>query len=143
DILEHLDDGEPVVIFLEMQRFAEVLVKKLKAAGYTAAEYSGKTVKEREDYLKRFGTDFQVLVGTTAAISNGTDGIQAKCSTEIVAQTHVDDTLMEQQEARTDRIGSRGQTVRYILTDDLGYASGQLSEQLTKRLAIRQSTRKV
>jgi len=142
DILEHLDDGEPVVIFLEMQRFAEVLVKKLKAAGYTAAEYSGKTVKEREDYLKRFGTDFQVLVGTTAAISNGTDGIQGVCSTEIVAQTHVDDTLMEQQEARTDRIGSRGQTVRYILTDDLGYASGQLSEQLTKRLAIRQSTRR-
>lgn len=142
DILEHLDEGEPVVVFLEMQRFAEVLVKKLQKAGYTAAEFSGKTVKDREGYLERFGKDFQILVATTASISNGTNGIQAVCSTEIIAQGHVDDTLMEQQDARTDRMGSKAQTVRYKIVDDMGYAKGQYSDQLTKRLMINRSTRK-
>ena len=142
DILEHLEDGEPVIIYLEMQRFASVLVHKLQKAGYTAAEYSGQTVKERDSYLARFGKDIQIIVGTTASISNGTDGIQEVCSTEIVAQGHVDDTLMEQQEARTDRMGSKAQTVRYVLVDDFGYAKGQYGDQLTKRLITNRSTRK-
>lgn len=143
NILEHLEDGEPVIVYLEMQRFATVLVKKLQKAGYSAAEYSGATVKERDNYLARFGRDIQVLVGTTAAISNGTDGIQSRTSVEIIAQTHVDDTLMEQQDARTDRIGARRQVMRFRLIDDLGYATGQLSDQLRKRLVINWSTRKV
>lgn len=143
NILEHLEDGEPVIVYLEMQRFATVLVKKLQRAGYTAAEYSGETVKDRDEYLKRFGDDIQVLVGTTASISNGTDGIQSRTSVEIIAQTHVDDTLMEQQDARTDRMGAKKQVMRFRLVDDLGYATGQLSDQLSKRLIINKSTRRV
>lgn len=143
NILDHLDEGEPVVVFLEMQRFAEVLVKKLQKAGYTAAEFSGKTVKEREGYLEGFGKDFQVLVATTASISNGTDSLQRVAQVEIIAQGHVDDTLMEQQSARLDRMGAKGQIERYVLVDDMGYAKGQYSDQLTKRLLINRSTRKV
>lgn len=143
DILNHLDDNEPVIVHVESQRFARVLTGKLNAAGYSAAEYSGQTVKERDSYLERFGKDIQVIVGVTSAIANGTDGLQERSSVEIYAETHIDDTLVEQSQARLDRMNSKGQVMRFVIVDDLGYATGQLGSQLTKRLAIRQSMRKV
>lgn len=141
-ILDELDEGEPVVIFLESQRFAEVLVKKLNKAGYKAAEFSGKTVKERNEYLQRFGKDIQIIVGTITSIGTGTDGLQKIASTEIWVERSVDDTANEQTESRLDRMGAKQQVQRYIVTDDLGFADGRLSDQLQKRLAINKSTRK-
>lgn len=140
-ILEKLDDGEPVVVYLEAQRFARVLVDRLKEAGYSAAEYSGQTTKERDGYLARFGKDIQVIVGVISAIGTGTDGMQHVSSTEIWVERSVDDTMNDQCENRLDRKGGLGQVQRFIVKDDLGYAEGQMSKQLEKRLRINQSNR--
>lgn len=141
-ILEKLPENEPVVIYLESQRYARVLTERLNKSGYSAAEFSGKTVKERSGYLERFGKDIQVIVGVISAIGTGTDGIQNVSNTEIWIERSVDDTANEQSESRQDRLGAKGQVQRYVIRDDLGYAEGRLNDQLTKRLAIQKSTRK-
>lgn len=142
NILEHLEVGEPLLVHLESQRFAEVLVRRLNKAGWTAAEFSGKTAKEREGFVKRFGKDIQVLVATTSSLANGTDGLQDVCSTEVFAELSVDDTALEQVEARLWRLGAKKQVQRFYLHDDLGISRGKLGEQLTKRLAINAANRR-
>lgn len=140
-ILTKLGD-EPVVVYLESQKFAQVLTQRLNKNGWSAAEFSGKTVKEREGFLDRFGKDIQVIVGTITAIGTGTDGIQAISNTEIWIERSVDDTANDQCESRQDRLGVKGRVQRFVISDDMGYADGMMDAQLTKRIAINQSNRK-
>lgn len=142
-ILNNLPEGEPVLVHLESQRFASALVKKLCKEGFTAAEFSGATVNKRGEYLERFGKDIQVLVATTSSIGNGTDGLQHKSSTEIFAERHIDDVLVEQTEARLDRLGARKQVQRFIIRDDLGISEGQYLSQTLKRELIGRSTKRL
>lgn len=141
--LEDLDD-EPVLIFLESQRFAEVLVKKLEKAGISAFEYSGKTKKTRDEDLRNFGRGkkFRVCVGVLSAISTGVDSIQRVCKTEFWAESSVDMTVNLQAQGRAERTGSIGQIDRHYFVDELGYAEGKMSEQLAKQLALAATLRK-
>lgn len=141
--LEALDD-EPVLVFLESQRFAEVLVKKLHKAGITAFEYSGATKKTRDENLKKFGKgkEFRVCVGVLSALATGVDSIQRVCRTEFWAESSVDLTVNLQAQGRAERTGSIGQVDRHYFVDELGYASGQMSEQLAKKLALAATLRK-
>lgn len=131
-------EGEPVVVFLESQQFASVLVKKLAKAKISAFEYSGhSTVKKgRDDALERFGTDYQVAVVVLAAGGTGLDGIQKVTKTEFWLERSVDETLNVQGEARADRLGGIGQVQRYIFHDDQGRSKGRMSTQLEKRRAL-------
>lgn len=143
-ILNNLPENEPVLVHMESQRYASTLVQKLQKEGFTAAEYSGATVKDRGGYVQRFGKDIQVLVATTSAINAGTNGLQQRCSVEIFAERHIDDVLVEQVEARLDRMGTKRQVTRYILRDDLGISEGQYMNQMLKReLMNRSAKRKV
>lgn len=137
-------DGEPVLIFLESQRFAEVLVKKLEKAGISSFEYSGKTKKTRDENLKQFGKGkkYRVCVGVLSAISTGVDSIQRVCKTEFWAESSVDMTVNIQAQGRTERTGSIDQIDRHYFVDELGYAEGKMSEQLAKQLALAATLRK-
>lgn len=141
--LEALGD-EPVLIFLESQRFAEVLVKKLEKAGISAFEYSGATKKNRDENLTKFGRgkEFRVCVGVLSAISTGVDSIQRVCKTEFWAESSVDLTVNLQAQGRAERTGAIGQIDRHYFVDELGYATGQMSEQLAKKLALAATLRK-
>lgn len=143
EILDNLDEGEPVVVYMESQLFARVAVKRLIDAGYKAFEYSGKVNKrERNENLAKFGTEdgHQVLVGVVSSIGTGTDGLQRVCKTEVWLETSVDPTSNEQTQARTDRMGGRGKVQRFYILDSFGYAEGRMSAQLEKRLKLREST---
>ena len=136
-ILSNLPEGEAVVIFLESQRYAEVLTYRLTKAGYKAEEYSGK----RKADLERFGQDYQVLVGVLSAIGTGTDGLQSRCSTEIIFEQPVSLTLREQGFARLDRMNSKRQVQRYILLDDMGVQAGRVDDLLAKQILVNRSVR--
>lgn len=144
EMLDDLDD-EPVIIYLESQRFASVLVKKLGKAGVSAFEYSGQTKKTRDADLKNFGRGkkYRVCVGVLSAISTGVDGAQRVCKTEFWAESSVDLTVNLQAQGRVERTGSIGQVDRHYFVDELNYATGQMSEQLTKQLALAATLRKV
>lgn len=143
-ILNNLPENEAVLVHLESQKFASALVAKLQKEGFKAAEFSGATVRERGGYLEEFGKSIQVLVATTSSINAGTDGIQERSSVEIFAERHIDDVLVEQVEARLDRMNAKAQVQRFILQDDLGVAVGQFQSQILKReLMSRSSKRRV
>lgn len=141
-ILSELPEDEPVLIYLDSRKFATVTVDRLNAAGISAAEYSGRTVKDRDRYLEEFGTKYRVLVAVTSAFGTGTDGAQKKCSTEIWLEQPVKLVDRIQVEARTDRIGSKGQTQRFYVLDDSGYASGRIDDHVQKRLMVNRSLRR-
>lgn len=144
DILETLDEGEPVLVLLESQKFAEVATQRLNEAGYSAFEFSGQTTKDRDAHLATFGQPggHQVCVGVLAAIGEGTDGLQKVCNTEIWLQ-RADATTNLQSEARTDRMGCKGQTQRFILFDSEGVNSGEWESEALKRTSIQASTTRV
>lgn len=141
-ILNNLPEGEPTLVHMESQRFAAALVQKLLKEGFTAAEFSGATVKDRGRYLEEFGETIQVLVATTSSIGNGTDTLQHRSSTEIFAERHIDDVLVEQTEARLDRMGATKQVQRFIIRDDQGISEGQYLSQMLKRELMGRSTKR-
>lgn len=141
EILDELED-EPVVVYLESQRFARVLVEKLNRAGIPAFEYSGVTKKERDDTLAEFGSTYRVAVVTLSSGGTGLDGLQDVTSTEVWFERSVDETVNVQGEARTDRMGQPRRVQRYILVDDEGRAEGRMNEQLEKRRALAKTLRK-
>lgn len=138
-ILSELPEDEPVVIYLDSRVFAGVTVNRLRAAGITAAEYSGYTANVREEYLRDFGTKYRVLVAVTSAFGTGTDGVQRKCSTEIWLEQPVRLVDRIQTEARTDRLGAKAQTQRFYIVDSEGYAEGRIDDHVMKRLMMNRS----
>lgn len=144
DLLELLDEleDEKVVVFMESQKFASTLVKKLHKAGVSAFEYSGPTKKVRDENLARFESDYRVAVVTLASGGTGLDGLQKVTKTEVWFERSVDETNNVQGEARVDRLGGIGQVQRFIYLDDLGRAAGRMSEQLEKRRALAQTLKR-
>lgn len=140
ELLEELDD-EPVVVYLESQRFARVLTEKLNNKGISAFEYSGPTKKERDDNLALFGKTYRVAVVTLASGGTGLDGLQKVTKTEVWFERSVDETTNTQGEARTDRMGGVGQVQRYYFHDDAGRSEGRMSDQLEKRRALAKTLR--
>lgn len=142
ELLEELDD-EPVVVYLESQRFARVLTEKLNKHGVSAFEYSGPTKKERDDNLALFGKTYRVAVVTLASGGTGLDGLQKVTKTEVWFERSVDETTNQQGEARADRMFGRGQVQRYFFHDDEGRSEGRMSAQLEKRRALAKTLRRV
>lgn len=130
---------ENVVVYVDSQKFAEVVTARLNRAGVPAFEFSGKTRNTRQADLEQFGTKYRVVVGVIAAISEGVDSLQHVSKTEVWLSRSTDETLNEQAMGRLDRIGQRGQVFRLMLEDDLGLAQGRYSEALEKRLMLNRS----
>lgn len=139
--LELLPETEPVVIYVESQRFARALTERLVSKGYSAFEYSGATTKTRSQNLATFGREggHRIVVGVLSAISTGTDGMQDVAKTEFWAERSTDETVNTQGEARLDRQGARGQIQRFYYEDALGYAAGRFSKQVEKAMTLRKS----
>src|SRR5690606_33570777 len=121
-ILGNLPEGEPVVVYLESQRFAEGAGKRLNEAGYATQEYSGKRLAD----VKEFWEDYQELVGDISADGVGTDGIPKVGSTEILIEQPVSLTAVQQTRARAARLGPKAQVQRYILLDSEGVQAGRV-----------------
>lgn len=141
-ILSEIPEDEPVLLYLDSQRFAEVAARRLNAAGISAAEYSGKTSGVRDQYFAEFGKKYRVLVAVTSAFGTGTNGAQKICQNEIWIEQPIKLVDRIQVEGRTDRIGAKGQTQRYLILDSFGYAEGRLDDHLEKRLLINSSLKK-
>lgn len=141
EILEE-DEDENIVVYLESQSFAEVLVKKLNKDGISAFEFSGKTKKTRDADLKEFGTKYRVIVIVISAGGTGLDGLQKVSKTEVWFEKSTDNSMNIQAASRQDRYGGVGQVQRHILLDGEGYAAGRYSEQLARQIALNETLRR-
>lgn len=138
ELAEELDEGEPLVVYTDSQKFAEVTVERLNKAGYVAKEYSG----VRKAQLSRFGEDYQVLVGVTSSIGTGTDGLNRVCQTEVWLEPPLSVTMETQTAARLDRIGTPRQVERHYILDSTKYLEGRLNDLIEKRIMSNNSLRK-
>lgn len=138
-ILSNLPTEEAVIVHLESQRFAEVMVHRLRAAGFATEEYSG----VRKANLNEFGKSFQVLVGVVSALGTGTAGLNAVCATEIFAEQPISLTMKTQVEARLERLNNTRRVQRYVLLDDEGVQSGRLEDLWAQKIMVNRSLRKV
>lgn len=134
NVLEELDE-EPLVVYTDSQKFAEVAVSRLTRAGYSAQEYSGK----RKADLEGFGQDYRVLVGVTSSIGEGTNGLQHICQNEAWLDVPVSLTMQTQTQARLDRLGTPQRVTRFQIEDSDGYMAGRLSDLLEKRMHVNAS----
>jgi superfamily II DNA or RNA helicase len=138
-------EDEPMVIFTESQKYANLVVQKLVADGYAAAEWSGKVnEKSREEIKRRFmdsdGVDY--IVATVASIGEGVDGLQAR-SRFMVWLSRSDNNQLNEQAFR--RLYRRGQDRQVISVDIVAmdtYDEGVLSNNIEQALRMNRSLKK-
>lgn len=142
DLLTDDFSDEPVMVYTDSQKFAEVVTARLKKAGIPAFEFSGKTRATRDADAAEFGTKYRVLVGVLSAIAEGFDGAQRVSRAEIWLSRSLDETINEQAQGRLFRHGQTKQIERVIFHDDLGLSEGKYGEAVEKRLILNRSLRR-
>ena len=144
NIIEDHPDGDAMLVLTHSQKFAKVVVSRLHKAGFTAFEWSGTaTQKERDKALEDFiAGDIQFIVGVIAAIGEGTDGLQERCSTMVWLSKDDNRLLNEQAMGRLDRRGQTRSVVSYEIIAEDTYDEGQLSKLLIDQIAMNQSLRR-
>jgi hypothetical protein len=109
-VLDHYGD-QPVLIYTDSKRYAKVVVKRMLAAGYDVAEYSGDTSeKERGEVKRRFlAKELSYIVAVIPAFSTGLDGFQRVCSKIVWLSESENQVLNSQATARLHRPGMIGE----------------------------------
>jgi superfamily II DNA or RNA helicase len=136
-------DGEPMLLLTHSQKFASVVVARLRKAGHTAFEWSGQaTQADRDVALEQFiAGDIQFIVGVIAAIGEGTDGLQERCSVMVWLSKDDNRMLNEQAMGRLDRQGQKRAVISYEIIAEDTYDSGQLSNLVLKQIEMNKSLR--
>jgi SNF2 family DNA or RNA helicase len=134
-------DGEPMLILTHSQKFASVVTKRLAKDGYSAFEWSGMaSQKQRDKALEQFiAGEIQYIVAVIAAIGEGTDGLQERCSTVVWLSKDDNRLLNEQAAGRLDRQGQKRAVVSYEIIAEDTYDEGQLSKLVKDQLAMNAS----
>lgn len=109
DVLKGQPKGATMLVMVPSARFIPSVVHQLQKKGYTAAGMSGALTPSgsvaRDEVLANFGVTHQVLVAGIAAIAEGTDGLQGKCSRQFWMGKHPNAMLNSQGKWRLDRPG--------------------------------------
>lgn len=147
ELFSIIDDspvGEQMLILTHSQKFASVVVSRLRIAGFNAEEWSGAVPQiKRDDILESFiAGDTQFIVAVISAIGEGTDGLQLACSTVVWLSKDDNNLLNEQASGRLDRQGQKRSVMSYEIIADDTYDEGQLSKLVYRQLAMNASLRK-
>lgn len=136
-------EGEPMLLLTHSQKFARVVVERLRKAGHTAFEWSGQaTQADRDVALEEFiAGEIQFIVGVIAAIGEGTDGLQERCSVMVWLSKDDNRMLNEQAMGRLDRQGQKRAVISYEIIAEDTYDSGQLSNLVLKQIEMNKSLR--
>jgi hypothetical protein len=134
--------GRPVVIFTHSQRFAGVVVKRMRAAGYNAVEWAGYVSSTRRDTIKAdfLASRVQYIVATVQSFSTGLDGFQAVCNRVVWLSETENPSENAQAAKRVFRSGDEAmladfQSVKVVARDT--YDQGILSRNVASLLAMR------
>lgn len=138
--------GERIVHLTDSQRYASYFVKRLRAAGYVAEEWSGKvSTKERERIKKEF-LDGKIdhLVAVIEAFSTGLDGFQKVCRRIIWHSKSDNGTSNDQAVMRIYRTGGDKENFKHwyiqaIGTKDEGQYNNLLEAQLKRNQTLRKA----
>jgi len=142
-IISDHPEGEPMLVLTHSQKFAKVVVSRLTKAGHTAFEWSGQASQaDRDVALEDFIVGkIQFIVAVIAAIGEGTDGLQERCSVMVWLSKDDNRLLNEQAMGRLDRQGQKRAVISYEIIAEDTYDSGQLSNLVLKQIQMNKSLR--
>lgn len=132
DVLRGQPKDSTMLVMVPSARFIPSVVHQLNKKGFSAAGLSGELTPPgaaREKVLADFGSEFRVLVAGIAAIAEGTDGLQYKCSRQFWMDKHPNNMLNQQGRWRLDRPGQT-EPVQSWFTK----AVGTINERRVERL---------
>lgn len=142
DVLSDLyvDGPKPVLMFTHSRRFAEILNKRLQAAGYESRWFVGGMGEVQREWKKQnFGVEFDIMVATIATIGEGTDGLQDKCHIEFWLSLE-DNRLLNRQAAwRLSRDGQKHTVLRYRFVAEASVETRQAGRLATDQQLLDQS----
>lgn len=135
--------GEQMLVLTHSQKFAKVVVQRLRKAGLTAFEWSGTQPQPvRDKALEAFiGGEIQFIVAVISAIGEGTDGLQEAANVMVWLSKDDNRLLNEQAAGRLDRRGQKRSVLSYEIVAEDTYDEGQLSNLIEKQLQMNTSLR--
>ena len=107
-----------LVVFTRFEKTARALGISLESTGIKSVQLTGAVPeKQREINKQQFikDTRTQVLIGTIAAMGQGTDGLQEVCNYCVFIERDWSPEIMEQCEDRLKRFGQKFPVFSYIL----------------------------
>lgn len=119
DIIKDIPEHEPILIFTHSARFVVPVVYQLNKMGLgLAVAWTGDTSQKgrqavKGDFGKKGGPRF--IVAGIAAIGEGVDGLQKRCSHEIWLSQHDNNMLNQQAQGRLHRSGQTKPVQRWII----------------------------
>jgi hypothetical protein len=117
DQVRHLYENggtEPIIMFTHSRKFATMLTLRLQAKGYRARRFvGGMSDAERTWKREAFGTEYDIMVATQAAVGIGTDGIQDVCRVEFWVSLSDNRMHNKQGVGRLNRPGQKRTVLRY------------------------------
>lgn len=134
-----LHPDEPMLILMDSAKFVKVVVDAL---GQGAVAWTGATKKSDRDTIKAsFGSDVKYIVAVISAISEGTDGLQRVCSTEVWFNKSTNNMMNIQAAGRLNRDGQKADKIySYQLiardSDDDGYFEKAKAQTLAVRASL-------
>jgi SNF2 family DNA or RNA helicase len=141
-VLDEMGDGRALIL-THSQRFAKVVVDKLRSHGVDSFEWSGAAPqRQRDAALTEFiAGRLRTIVAVITAIGTGTDGLQEATNTEIWLSEEDDPTANQQARGRLDRRGQQNQVVRIYIratgTQDEDVYSKNLQQALRMASTLR------
>lgn len=118
DLLSDLyaEKPTPVLVYTHSKKFATFLTKRLQSKGYEARQFIGGMSREERNWkLSEFGKQFDIMVCTIQAISEGTDGLQDVAHTEVWMSVSDNRILNTQCQGRLSRQGQTELVNRYVV----------------------------
>ena len=112
DIIADLPKDEPVVVWVHSQKFIKVVLYRLRKAGISCIEVSGKS---RGDFHAMIDGTVRVIVAQHEAMSEGVDGLQDVCHTEIWLSQSNSLVINEQATGRLNRQGQKTAVNRFLI----------------------------
>ena len=112
DIIADLPEDEPVVVWVHSQKFIKAVLHRLRKAGISCIEVSGKS---RGDFHAMIDGTVRVIVAQHEAMSEGVDGLQRVCHTEIWLSQSNSLVINEQATGRLNRQGQTAAVNRFLI----------------------------
>lgn len=131
-------EDETFFVLSPSAAFIPVVVHRLNEAGIKAEAYFGDTKqKERDRLVDELGHTYRVLVAGIAAVAEGLDGLQHKCSTGVWLAKHSNAMLNTQARERLDRPGQKDSVQWYnlIAPDTKDEATEERLDDIAQSLA--------
>ena len=112
DIIADLPENAPVVVWVHSQKFIKAALHRLRKADIPCIEVSGKS---RGDFHAMIDGTARVIVAQHEAMSEGVDGLQDVCHTEIWLSQSNSLVINEQATGRLNRQGQTTAVNRFLI----------------------------